>query len=113
MFDELRGEQLSAVTFVQDYIQLGFDGPGINVLNPTTVTTRAKTVTSWTPGFRDALCEQITKIVAVVEQRPSESLTIAFEDGSSLSISLRPEDYSGPEAYFAHGFKQNAGWVAE
>ena len=31
MLDQLRGEQLSAVTFVQDYLQLWFDGPGFNV----------------------------------------------------------------------------------
>ena len=112
MFDELRGEQLSAVTFVQDYLQLWFDGPGINVLNPMTITTRAGAVASWAPGFRDTLCEQITKLVADVERRPRESLTIVFEDGASLSISLRPEDYSGPEAYCAHGFKRDA-WMAE
>jgi len=112
MFDELLGEPLSAVTFVEDYLQLWFDGPGLNVLNPITVTTPSATVTSWQPGFRDALCNQITKIVAGVEQRPGESLTIAFEDGSSLSISLSPEDYTGPEAYYAHGFEQNA-WMVE
>jgi hypothetical protein len=89
-----------------------FDGPGINVLTPLTVNTSAVTIRSGSPGFRDVLCEQIAKIVAEVERRPNESLTITFEDGSALSISLRPNDYAGPEAYYAHGFKQNA-WMAE
>jgi hypothetical protein len=111
-FDELRGEQLSAVTFVQNYLQLWFDGPGINVMNPLTVATSSTSITSWSPGFRDVLCGQIAKIVRDVELRPRESLTIAFEDGSLLSVSLRPEDYTGPEAYFAHGFKQNA-WIVD
>lgn len=108
VFDGLRGAQLSAVTFVQDYLQLWFDGPGINVFNPLTVTTRAGALTSWSPGFRDALCGQITRIVAGVDRRPGESLTLSFEDGSSLAISLRRQDYSGPEAYYAHGFDQGA-----
>ena len=39
LFAELHGRQLSAITFVQDYLQLWFDGPGINVTNPLTVRT--------------------------------------------------------------------------
>jgi hypothetical protein len=112
IFDELRGEQLSAITFVQDYLQLWFDGPGVNVLTPLTVKTLSGALTSWSPGFRDLLCGQIGKIVATVERRPAEALTIVFEDDSSLSISLRREDYTGAEAYYAHGFKENA-WLVE
>ena len=67
LFEQLRGEQLSAVTFVQDYLQLWFDGPGINVTNPLTVHAGRLSVTSWQPGFRDALC-------------------IRFDDGSQLSV---------------------------
>jgi len=112
IFDELVDEQLSAVTFVQDYLQLWFDGPGINVTNPLTVTTTAETITSWDRGFRDVLCGQIAKVVSCVTRRPDLSLIIEFRDGSSLSISLRKEDYTGPEAYYAHGFKNNA-WLVE
>ena len=108
LLDELRGEQLSAVTFVQDYLQLWFDGPGINVTNPLTVRTSATTITSWQPGFRDLLCKQIAKVVVAVERRQGEALSVNFEDGSALSISLREEDYSSPEAYYAHGFKNDA-----
>jgi len=109
LFDELRGEQLSAVTFVQDYLQLWFDGPSINVTNPLEVTSGDKRLVSWEPGFRDLLCEQIAKIVGSVEYREGEALSITFEDGSRLSISLRSEDYDTPEAFYAHGF-QNDGW---
>ena len=35
----IEGEQLSAVTFVQDYVQLHFDGPTITAMS-STVTTR-------------------------------------------------------------------------
>ena len=35
-FGELIGHQLSAVTFVMDYVQLWFDGPGISVYIPLT-----------------------------------------------------------------------------
>jgi hypothetical protein len=112
LFEELRGEQLSAVTFVQDYLQLWFDGPGVNVMNPLTVITASATITSWNQGFRDLLCGQIAKIVSRVERQGGEALTIRFEDGSALSISLRENDYRCAEAYYAHGFKGNA-WLVE
>ena len=112
LFEQLRGEQLSAVTFVQDYLQLWFDGPGINVTNPLTVQTGQASVTSWQPGFRDALCSQIAKIIAAVECRDGEAFIIRFEDGSQLSISLRKQDYTTPEALYAHGFRDDAWFVA-
>jgi len=112
MFEQLRGEQLSAVTFVQDYLQLWFDGPGINVTNPLTVHSGGTSVTSWQQGFRDALCALITKIVATVECREGEAFIIRFEDGSRLSVSLREQDYTSAEAIYAHGFRDNAMFVA-
>lgn len=111
LLEELHGEQLSAVTFVQDYLQLWFDGPGINVMNPLTVQMGSASVTSWQPGFRDALCALITKIVAEVEIRDGEAFIIRFKDGSLLSISLRHEDYTSPEAIYAHGFRDKSAIV--
>jgi hypothetical protein len=108
LFEELRGAQLSAVTFVQDYLQLWFDGPCINVMNPLTVETGDATVVSWQPGFRHLLCAQIAKIVARVEHRTGDALSVWFEDGSRVSVSLQPEDYTSPEAFYAHGFTDNA-----
>lgn len=111
MFEQLRGEQLSAITFVQDYLQLWFNGPGINVTNPLTVQSRQTSVTSWQPGFRDALCAQIAKIVDSVEFRDGEAFVLRFEDGSLLTVSLREQDYTSPEAIFAHGFRDNEWFV--
>jgi len=112
IFEQLVGEQLSSVTFVQDYLQLSFDGPRINVFNPLRVKTLSSCITSWSPGFRDLVCGQIGKVVAAVNSQPAEALTVVFEDGSSLSISLLPEDSMGPEAYYANGFKGKA-WLVE
>ena len=112
LLDELCGEQLSAVTFVQGYLQLWFDGPCINVTNPLTVLADAINVTSWHPGFRDALCSQIAKTIASVQLRTNEALTIRFTDGSVVSVSLLPEAYTSPEAIYAHGFKRGSWLVA-
>ena len=106
MLDELCRRQLSSVEFVQDYLQLRFDGPTITVNNPLTVKTTKKEITSWNEGFRDLLCEQITKIVDEVRLDSEKELKIVFTDKAQINISLRHEDYSSPEAIYGHGFKE-------
>lgn len=112
VLDQLVGEQLSAVTFVQDYLQLWFDGPGLNITNPLTVSSEDGQIASWEEGFRDLLCGQIAKIVSSVVWTEGEAIEIVFTDKSSLSVSLRPDDYRGPEAIYGHGFKGDVGIVA-
>ena len=111
-WNELVGCQLSSIEFVQDYLQLKFDGPTINVTNPLTVNDNKSEITSWNKGFRDLLCNQITKIVKDVTFEPGKALTIYFIDDSRISVSLISEDYSSPEAIYAHGFK-NDDWFSE
>jgi len=107
IFGELIGNQLSSVEFVQDYLQIRFDGPTINVNNPITVTTEQRQITSWNEGFRDLICSQITKIVHAIDITPDKEFRILFTDKSEIAISLLPENYTSPEAIYAHGFKDN------
>jgi hypothetical protein len=64
---QIVGEPLSMVTFVWDYVQLGFDGCGFNVMCPMSIRTRSVSVRSGEVGFRDRLCELIGQIVRHVE----------------------------------------------
>lgn len=92
------GSQLSAVVFVQDYLQLQFDGPSLTLLTPVSVrTSSGEIVADHAAGWRDALCAQITRIVKDVRLDDCE-LVVAFADSSAVSVSIRPEDYRGPEA---------------
>src|SRR5690348_10660052 len=104
VLQQLRGEQLSAVTFVQDYLQLDFDGAGFSIFTPVSVDRGDAVARSGDENFRNALCEQISKRVEDVTLKAGEALAITFEDASLVSISLRSEHYSGPEAFTAHGF---------
>lgn len=104
ILNELIGEKLSAVTFVQDYLQLWFDGPGLNVMNPITVLAENRQIASWEKGFRDLLCGQIAKTISSVVWNEGEGFELTFSDESILSVSLKPDDYSGPEAVYGHGF---------
>jgi hypothetical protein len=53
--------------------------------------------------FRNLLCAQISKVLTLVIVRDSKSFDLSFADGSGVSISLRPEDYVGPEAVSING----------
>jgi hypothetical protein len=89
------GRRLSGVTFVMDYVQLQFDPPPtINSMTPITVRSGGRMAVSGDEPFRNLLCEQIPKTVTDVSLVDGESLTFSFEDGSTVSLSLRREDYS-------------------
>ena len=102
-FNQIVGEKLSAVVFILDYHQLQFDGPGLTILNPITVFSNGSSVAEGEDQFRNRLCEQIAKVVKSVTCMENESLIIEFEDGSKISVSLKDEDYVGPEAIVFHG----------
>src|SRR5688572_6417823 len=98
-FQELIGEDLSGVSFVRDYVQLQFNPPPmINAYTPVTVRCKDQQAEYGESVFANMLLGQINKIVREVVLSPAEALTITFDDGSAISISLRPEHYVGPEA---------------
>jgi hypothetical protein len=100
---QIVGEQLSAVTFVMDYVQLQFNPPPmLNALTPITVRSASGAARSGQDQFRNRLCEQIAKTVASVMVNDEEFLII-FDDQSTISISLRSEDCVGPESIVFHG----------
>ena len=92
------GEQLSAVVFVQDYLQLQFDGPTLTLLTPISVrSSSGGVVTEREAGWRDTLCAQITCIVQAIRIADGD-LIVDFDDGSAICVSIRPEDYRCAEA---------------
>ena len=89
----LEGEQLSAVTFVRDYVQLHFDGPRLTLLTWPVVIAADARCAFGEPGYRDSLCKLIGRIVAGAYVRAEERLQLDFVDAASLVASLRPEAY--------------------
>ena len=97
--EQVVGRRLSGVTFVMDYVQLQFDPPPtINALTPISVASGGRSAVSGEEPFRNLLCEQIPKTIVSVKLHVAESLVLTFEDGSTISLSLRPEHYVCPEA---------------
>src|SRR6266700_3814789 len=107
----LEGEQLSSVEFVQDYVQLRFDGPRLNVYTPHRITSGESTISWGEPGYCDALCKLIGRIVRKAQISEGENLSFSFDGPFVWSMSLRDSDYHGPEAlYYVDGTGQS--WVA-
>jgi hypothetical protein len=97
----IKGHQLGAVTFVQDYVQLAFDGPGLTAYNCPSVHIGDQVLKPVTHSYRDRLCEQITKIVSEVELT-AEKIVVVFEDGSRIEVPLRVEAGCAEAAMFSN-----------
>jgi hypothetical protein len=94
---KLVGNELSSVTFVRDYVQLAFDGPSMHAYTTPSVACGSEVLSLGQPGYRDVLCKEIGCRVERTEV-DNQRLSIVFENGVAVSISLRDEDYRGPEA---------------
>jgi len=64
---------------------------------PLTVTCGSEGFSLGQPGYRDALCKQIGCRVDHTDV-DDQQVSIVFENGATVSISLRDNDYRGPEA---------------
>jgi hypothetical protein len=100
----IKGHQLGAVTFVQDYVQLAFDGPVLTAYNCPFVQVNGQVWKPETPSYRDRLCEQITKIVSEVELT-TENIVILFEDGSQIEVPLEVRAGCAEAAMFTDSSK--------
>jgi len=69
----IEGEQLSAVTFVQDYVQLHFDGPTLTTITRPTVVAGDASFDYGAAGYRDRLCALIGHVVKQASVRPKPS----------------------------------------
>jgi hypothetical protein len=92
------GEELVAVEFVQDYLQLRFEGPLFTFYAWPHVLLSDFSVAYGEPEYRNALCAQIGQTVAEASLEEGERLTIELESGTVLAVSLREEDIDGPES---------------
>lgn len=107
----LVGCQLSSVEFVQDYLQLRFDGPCLTAVTHPKVYVENTWFVWGTPGYRDRLCERIGKMVSTASVVESQAICIEFDDKSCIAISLRPEDYRAAEAaIFDNGHEDSWVW---
>ena len=94
----IEGQELSAVEFVQDFLRLRFDGPMLTLYAWPHVLLADFSIAFGEPEYRNALCAQIGEIVAKASLEELEALTVEFESGTVIALSLREEELSGPQA---------------
>jgi len=76
---------LTSITFIHDYLQLGFsNGSGLTINN------------SYTWSTQNHVSVIGSKVTNVKEE--TDQITLKFSNGEYLKISMRPEDFSCPEA---------------
>jgi hypothetical protein len=96
--ESLVGEELSAVSFVRDYVEFHFDGPLIRALNNPIANIGGKAFPFPKAGSRDALCSFVGKAVIRVKFKGHVELSLAFDDGQ-ITIPLDNASYRGPESF--------------
>jgi hypothetical protein len=101
----LEGQELTAVEFVADYVRLRFDGPMLTMYAWPHLLFPDFSLGYGEPEYRNGLCAQIGELVSKAELEELNSLTIEFESGTVIALSLREEDLDSPEAgsYSADG----------
>src|ERR1700723_3924458 len=92
------GDELKAVEFVEDFLQLRFDGPLLTLYAWPHVLLADFSVAYGEPEYRNALCAQIGEKVVQASLEEGGALTIEFESGTVFGLSLREEDVDGPES---------------
>jgi len=92
------GEELGAVEFVQDFLQLRFDGPVLTLYAWPHILLSEYSIAFGEPEYRNALCALIGEKVEDATLEEGDSLTVKFENDTVVALSLREEDLDSPEA---------------
>ena len=86
---ELIGAELVSVTFIHDYLQIGFsNGTGVTINNKF----------EWSTNDYQFVIG--SKIKTVHEE--SEAITFEFSNGERLRIGFKKDDFLGPEGMLLH-----------
>jgi hypothetical protein len=95
---DILGEELVAVEFVQDYLQLRFEAPLLTLYSWPHVLLSEFSIAYGEPEYRNALCSLIGEKVEQATLEDGDSLTLKFENDTVLALSLREEELDRPEA---------------
>lgn len=103
---EVIGNRLSSVEFVQNYLQLRFDGPCLTCHVWPEVVVGGRPLVMSEPGYRDALCAPIGEEVRAVKETP-ERIVLSFATGSDFVFRLIRTEKRPPEFLV---FESSKGW---
>ncbi len=93
----LKGHKISSVRFVEDYIQVYFGNACLTAYTLPKISLAGVRMEERTFGYKEALRRFEGNELQNAGVELGEEVVMRFSEGS-LSISLRDEDYHGPEA---------------
>lgn len=99
---KVRGQKLTAVQFIHDYVQFGFEsgnlGAGLSAYAHPTIRVAGHELDWSSPLFRHELCLRINR--AVVDTWVDEQqISIGFDDGGLLIVPIRGPNSEGLESF--------------
>ncbi len=107
VLEVLVGEELNAVAFVMDYVELHFNGSILRCVSDPAVIVAG---TKWQfpdEGSRDALCGLIGSQLAAVTIEDRRVATFRFKSGASVAVPLDDGGRHGGEAmHFVPGLNE-------
>lgn len=97
--DLLIGEELTSVEFMQNSLALHF-GDKTMFLNawPLIADSEGISIGYGEPGYRDAVCFVLGLEIEKATYTEGVELTMEFDGGAVIALSLREEDMESPEA---------------
>ena len=88
---DLVGEEVSAISFVRDYVEIHFDGPILRSLTDPIIAIEDSLYRFPKEGARDALCRMVGSTVLAVAMDEGRALELTTNNGCVLTIRLDEE----------------------
>lgn len=89
-FQDLIDFEVSAISFVRDYVEIHFDGPVVRLFDGPNIISKSDCIRFPSHGSRDSLCSLIGKRVLKIELSES-SLNLYFECDFRISSQRNSE----------------------
>lgn len=107
----MKGKRLASVTFILDYIQLGFDHAGLSIMRPPRILADNNVLVREMQGYCEELCSLVGTTVRDVVVKEEHGIWLYFEH-ATLEIPFGDVDNAGNEAAILGDTKGNM-WIWE
>ena len=110
LFGSILGEQLSSVEFVQDYLQLHFDGSTLTCYSWPKILVDFNSYEIFDNGYRDAICKIIGCKIDKIYLNEKKSLSILFDKEYQIILNLFRDESNQDLPEFAYFTDTENNW---
>ena len=91
------GKKLLSVNFVEDYVQLAWDGSSLSAFSMPVITHKATRFSSNDADYKVVMWRLEDQKTEKVDVVPEKAVVLHFGNSARLEISILDADYVGPE----------------